>query len=88
MWAMSNIDINAAKELGLTSIKKYWRRARQVEIELDWLHNWIPALATFVRHLRKMYDNEEVTKNINARQDIDSKWVLSFYVQLHGSIQC
>ncbi len=50
-WAMSNVDIDAAKELGQTGVKKYWRRAGQVEIELDWLHDWIPTLATFVRHL-------------------------------------
>ena len=57
-------------------------------MELDWLHDWIPALATFVRHLRSVYDNKEVTQNMNARQDIDPEWVLSFFVQLHGSIQC
>ena len=39
MWAMSNIDLDAVKKLGLTDIKKYWRRAVQVEIELDWLHD-------------------------------------------------
>ena len=71
MWAMSNANIDAAKELGLTGIKKYWRRAGQVEMELDWLHDWIPALATFVRHSRSVYDNEKVTQNMNARRDID-----------------
>ena len=39
MCAMSNANMDTTKKLGLTSIKKYWRRARQVEIELDWLHN-------------------------------------------------
>ena len=85
---MSNTDIDAAKKLGLTGIKKYWRRTRQVEIELDRLHDWIPALEIFVRHSCKVYDNEEVTLNMNARQDIDPEWVLFFFVQLHGSIQC
>ena len=80
--------MDAAKELGLTGIKKYWRRVGQVEMELDWLHDWIPALATFVRHSRSVYDNEEVTQNMNARRDIDPEWVSSFFVQLHGSIQC
>ena len=47
---MSNVDIEAAKKLGLMRVKKYWKRASQVEMELDWLHNWIPALVTFVRH--------------------------------------
>lgn len=35
IWAMSNVDLDAAKEIELTNIKKYWRYARQVEIELD-----------------------------------------------------
>ena len=86
-WVISNANIDAAKELGLTGIKKYWRYAGQVEMELDWLHNWILAVATFVRHSHKVYNNEEVTKNMNARQDIDPKWVSSFFVQLHEPIQ-
>ena len=39
MWAMNNANINAAKELELTGIKKYWRYAKQDEMELDWLHD-------------------------------------------------
>ena len=79
--------MNVAKKLGLTVIKKYWRCAGQFEMEIDWLHDWISVLAIFVRHSRKVYNNEKVTKNINARRDIDPKWVSSFFVQLHGSIQ-
>ena len=67
MCAMRNTDLDAAKKLGPTSIKKYWRRAGQVDMEIDWLHDWIPALATFMRHSCKVYNNEEVTKNMNAR---------------------
>ena len=26
-WAMRNVEMNAAKKLGLTGVKKYWRRA-------------------------------------------------------------
>ncbi len=84
---MSNADLDIAKELELTSIKKYWRRAGQVEIELDWLHDSIPVLVTFVRHSRRVYNNEEVGHNISVRQNIDPGWVSSFFVQLHGSIQ-
>ncbi len=80
--------MDAAKELGRTRIKKYWRQAAQVEIELDYLHDWIPALTTFVRHSRRVYDNEEVGQNISVRRDIDPEWVSSFFVQRHGSIQC
>ena len=35
MWAMNNADLDAAKKLGLNGIKKYWRCAKQVELELD-----------------------------------------------------
>ncbi len=86
-WAMSNIDMDAAKELRLTGVKKYCRRAAQVEMELDWLHNWILALATFVRYSRRVYDNKKVGQNISVRRDINPEWVSSFFVQLHGSIQ-
>ena len=65
IWAMSNADLDTAKKLELTSIKKYWRRARQVEIKLNWLYNRISILATFVRYSNKIYNNEEVTKNMN-----------------------
>ncbi len=87
-WAMSNVDMDAAKKLGLTEVKKYWRWAGQVEMELDLLYDWIPVLATFVRHSQKVYDNEEVGQNMSVRWDIDPEWVSSFFVQLHGSIQC
>ena len=70
---MSNADLDAAKELGLTSIKKYWRRAGQVKMELDWLHDWISVLAIFVRHSHKLYNKKVVTENMNPRQDIDPK---------------
>ena len=66
-WAISNTDMNVAKKLGLTGVKKYWKRASQVEMELDWLYDWIPTLATFVRHSRKMYNNEKVPQNISVR---------------------
>ncbi len=79
-WAMSNADMDAAKELGLTGIKKYWRRADQVEMKLDWLHDSIPALATFVKHSYRVYDNEEVGQNMSLRRDIDPEWVSSFFI--------
>ncbi len=34
-WVMSNADLDAAKELKLTGIKKYWKHTGQVEMELD-----------------------------------------------------
>ncbi len=37
-WAISNADIDAAEDLGLTSIKKYWRCAGQIQDKVDLLH--------------------------------------------------
>ena len=48
-WAINDADLDVVKELRQTNIKKYWRRARLVEIKPDWLHDWIAALATFVK---------------------------------------
>ena len=64
---MSNADLDATKKLGLTGMKKYWRWAGQVEIELDWLYDWILALATFVKYLCRVYDYEKVFENIKVR---------------------
>lgn len=36
---MNNADIDAAKKLELTGVKKHWRCAGKAEIELDWLHD-------------------------------------------------
>ena len=81
MWAMSNVDIDAARDLGLTDIKKHWRLAGQIEKEVDGLHrDWIPALAAFVKHSWKTNNNEEVTENMKIRRDIDFGWVSSLFI--------
>ena len=85
---MSNVDLDAAKELGLTGIKKYWRYAGQIELELDWLNDWIPAFSIFVKYSYRVDNNKEIIKCMKARQNIDFKWVSSFFVQLYESIQC
>lgn len=84
---MKNIDLDTIKELKLTGIKKYQRRAGQVKIKLDWLYDWIPTLTIFMRYSCKMYDNKKMTQNMNAKGDIDPEQVLSFFVQLYRSIQ-
>ena len=38
-WAISNADIDAAKKLRLTRVKKFWTRAGPVEIDLHGLHD-------------------------------------------------
>ena len=50
-WPMRKADIEAAMKLGLTEVTNYWKQVGQVEMELDWLHDWISALVIFVRHL-------------------------------------
>ncbi len=37
-WAISNADIDTAEDLGLTSIKKYWRHAGQIQDKVDLLY--------------------------------------------------
>ena len=59
--------MDATKKRGLTMIKKYWKRTGQVEMELDWPHNWILALATFIRHSQRIYDNKERGQNMSVR---------------------
>lgn len=68
---MSNANLDATKKLELTRLKKYWTCADQVKIELDWLQDWIPAFATYLKHLPKVYDNEEVIQNMSVGRDID-----------------
>ena len=84
---MSKANMEAAKELRLTGIKNYWRRDGQVEMELDWLHDWILALATFVKHSQKVYDTKKMGENMSVKQDIEPEWVSTFFVQLYGFIQ-
>lgn len=38
MWAISNVDIDAARDLGLTGIKKYWKRAGQIKKKVNGLY--------------------------------------------------
>lgn len=84
---MSNVDLNIVEELGLTSIKKYWKYAKQIKIKLDWLYYQILTLAIFIKYLHKIDNNKKITENINARQNIDLEQMLYFVIQLKKSIQ-
>lgn len=79
-WIMSNIDLDLAKKLGLTRVQNYWRDVTQIVIELNKINNLFLRLATFLRHLRKVYDNAEVSQNISIRKNMDLKLVLYFVV--------
>lgn len=37
-WAISNTDIDVAKDLGLTGMKKYRTCTGQIQAKVDWLH--------------------------------------------------
>lgn len=73
MYAISNVDLDVSMKQGLTGIKNYRKFVGQGEMKLDWLHEKILALAIFVRHSRKRYGNEKITKNMKVRQDINPK---------------
>ncbi len=64
-WAISNTDMDITKDLGLISIKKYWKRASQIQNKVDLLYkDWILALRAFVKHFRRTHNNKEVIKNM------------------------
>lgn len=74
MWAISNADIDATKNLGLTIVKKYQRHTGQIKEKVNGLYkDQIPAFALFVKHCQKMYNNEKVTENIKIRQEVNLK---------------
>lgn len=83
MWAMSNANLATINELEQTSIKKYWRHARQMKWELDYLYNCILAAAIFVWYLHEIYNIEKVIKNIKVRQDIIWEWMSYFFIKLY-----
>lgn len=85
--AISNLDIDIAKNLRLIVIKKYQRYISQISEKLKRLYkNWIPALAAFMIYFHQKYNNEKVTENMKIRQDIDPQQILSLIFQLYRSI--
>lgn len=74
MWAINNADIDAARDLRLTAVKKYWKRAGQIKKEVDGLYrDWISALAAFMKHSWRTHNKEEVTENMKIKQEVDTK---------------
>ena len=85
----NNVEIDAARDLGLTAIKKYWGLAGQIEKKVNGLYrDSISALAAFMTYSRKTNNNEEVTENMKIRRNIDSEWASLLFVQLYGFIYC
>lgn len=72
IWAVSNTDIDTARDLRLTDVKKYQRRTGQIKKEVNRLHkDYILALATFVKYFRRTHNNEKVTGNMRIRLEVD-----------------
>lgn len=71
LWIISNNNIDAAKKLELTSVKKYWKYTKQVRKKVNWLYDLILVLAIFVKYLSKIYDNKKVIENMKMKQNID-----------------
>ena len=57
-WHLNLTDDKAAVDLGLQSVKKYWRRAAQVADELSHLPDFLSALAVFVNKACGDYDQK------------------------------
>lgn len=57
-WTISYKDKNAAVELGLQGVEKYWRRIAQVANKFNVFQDFIPALAVFVYKLRANYNRK------------------------------
>ena len=36
-------------------------------MELEWLHNWILVLATFIRYSHRVHDNEEYKRQVRHK---------------------
>lgn len=71
-WLISKVVINAAKDLGLTDIKKYLRLTDQIKKKINRLYiDWISAFDMFVKHFWKTYNNKKVTENMKIWQNID-----------------
>ncbi len=88
-WHLNRTDDKAAVDLGLRSVKKYWRCAAQVADELSHLQDFFLALAVFVNKACRDYDQKtQLDKRLRFRRDKDLEWVSSYFVKFHASIQC
>ncbi len=71
-WYLNQTDNKAAVNLGLQSIKKYWRRTAQVADEHSHLQDFLPTFAIFVNKARKIYNQKtQLDKHLRFRQDRD-----------------
>ena len=88
-WHLDLTDNEAAIDLGLQSVNKYWRHAAQVADKLSYLSDFLPAFAVFVNETRGNYDQKiQLDKCLRFRRDKNHEWVSSYFVKLHLYVQC
>ncbi len=76
-------------DLGLQSVKKYWRHAAQVADELSHLQDFLPTLAVFVNEAYINYNQKmQLDKRLRFRRDRDHEYVSSLFIKFHASVQC
>lgn len=68
IWAISNININAARDLGLIGIKKHSKLASQIKNKVNGLYrDWISVLVAFVKLSQKTHNNKKVIKKMKIK---------------------
>ena len=86
-WHLDLTNDKTAVDLGLQSVKKYWRHAAQVADELSYLLDFLLALAVVVNKVCGDYNQKiQLDKRLRFRQDRDHKWVFSYFVKLYASV--
>ncbi len=71
-WHLNPTDDDSAMNLGLQSVKKYWKHMTQVVDELSHLQEFLPSLVLFVNKTYVNYNQKiQLDKRLMFRQDID-----------------
>ena len=71
-WHLSHTENEAAVDLGLQSVKKYWRNAAQVIDELSYLQDYLPILILIMNKAREDYNQKiQLDKYLRFGQDRD-----------------
>lgn len=72
---INSIEMDTARDLVLTGIKKSWRCTGKIQAKGDWLHkDSIFTLEAYVQHFWRTYNNKQISRNVMTRHDIDTKW--------------
>ncbi len=73
-WHLNLTNNEAAVDLGLRSVKKYWRRAAQVADKLIYLQDFLPALVVFINEAHINYHQKmQLEERLRFRRDVNHK---------------